>query len=246
MTRLDRSTCARFVLAIALFGGVVRANAQAQDADCEPYDRDGNGTIDVADSAALTAESALLADCQSADLGGLLQCQSFDVSGNGLIQANDVGQVRSRQGDFLPAGDPLPPPALPALAFAIYGAENETATFGRTASAIQPAGRGATRPDVRLDLNSLISATEAILAGLSWVRRDTGQHVQSALLGLVGEFPLDDESVEIQLIDLHAIFRQRTSLIGADHRRAPKGLHGCQVLDQGVAFCHALTAHGER
>jgi hypothetical protein len=125
----------------------------------------------------------------------------FDVSGNGLIQANDVGQVRSRQGDFLPAGDPLPPPALPALAFAIYGAESDSERLGSSAAGARLSGRTATRPDVRLDLNSLVSATEATLFGppVPWSSPDSSQRVRPELLGLRTELPLGTVAVEVTM-----------------------------------------------
>ena len=89
MRRFYRVTCALLALSPVLFGRVDPTSAQVGIADCRQYDRNGNGTVDIADSASFSSESSLLADCHATDLRGLLECRSFDVNGNSVVDTQD-------------------------------------------------------------------------------------------------------------------------------------------------------------
>jgi hypothetical protein len=96
MLRFDHVMCAPLALSVALLGQGFPASAQAQSTDCEAYDHNGNGTVDVADVAPFNAASALLADCQAMDLGGSLECRSLDFNGNSAIDTQDQVALHAR------------------------------------------------------------------------------------------------------------------------------------------------------
>lgn len=101
MRRFNRLMWVLLALDIALLGLDDPASAQAQPADCEQYDHNGNGTVDVADAGQFNAASSLLSDCQGVDLGGLLECRSFDINGNAVVDAQDQLVLHVRYQLFL-------------------------------------------------------------------------------------------------------------------------------------------------
>lgn len=49
-----------------------------------------------------------------------------------------------------------------------------------------------------------------------------------------------------QVFDSHLVAGQRAGFVGADHRGGTQGFHAGKLLDQCIAFAHALHGHGER
>jgi hypothetical protein len=74
-----------------------------------------------------------------------------------------------------------------------------------------------------------------ILLGLDRAGHASGDH-QTAFLHL------DFEMVHIETNHAHPVFGQRPCLVRADDGGATQGFNGCQLLDERMAFGHALAA----
>ena len=61
----------------------------------------------------------------------------------------------------------------------------------------------------------------------------------------IGVLRVDHPSAGIQLLDRHAVLRQRTGLIRADHGHAAQPLHRLQMADDGVFLGHFPGAEGQ-